>query len=119
MRKSRYEHASPLLLELHWLPVKQRIDFKVATLIFKCMHELAPIYLMDLIVPYQPVRNLRSSTKNLLTVKKAHYKSVGERSFSFYGPNLWNSLPLNIRSINDFNKFKRDLKTYFFQSALL
>ena len=119
LRKSRYEHASPLLLELHWLPVKQRIDFKVATLIFKCMHELAPIYLRDLIVLYQPVRNLRSSTKNLLTVKKVHYKSVGERSFSFYGPNLWNSLPLNIRSINDFNKFKRDLKTYFFQNALL
>ena len=76
LRKSRYEHASPLLLEFHRLPVKHRIDFKVATLIFKCMHELAPIYLRDLIVPYQPVRNLRSAPKKLLTEKKVHYKSV-------------------------------------------
>ena len=69
---------------------------------------------MDLIAPYLPVGNLRSSTKGLLTVKKVHYKSVGERSFSFYGPKLWNSLPLNISSNNKFDKFKRDLKTYFF-----
>ena len=115
LKKSRYERATPLLFELHWLPVKLRIDYKIATLIFKCLHNLAPIYLQNIIEPYQPSRNLRSSSHNLLVQKRYHYKTVGERSFSFYGPQLWNSLPSHLRSIENFTTFKRELKTYFFE----
>ena len=43
------------------------------------------------------------------------YKTVGERSFSFYGPQLWNSLPSHLRSIENFTTFKRELKTYLFE----
>ena len=116
LKKSRYEHATPLLLELHWLPVKSRIDYKIATLIFKCLDKSAPTYLMQLIQLHEPVLNLRSGNKKLLVEKTAHYKSVGERSFYFYGPKLWNSLPLDIRKIENFDIFKRHLKTYLFHN---
>ena len=53
-----FDHANPLIVELHWLPVKLRIDYKIATLIFKCLTNSAPMYLNELIEVYNPVRNL-------------------------------------------------------------
>ena len=116
LKKPRYERATPLFFKLHWLPVTFRIKYKIAILIFKCLHNLAPMYLNNLIEPYQPSRNLRSSSQNLLVQKRFHYKTVGERSFSFYGPQLWNSLPLSLRSIQNFNTFKKKLKINFFET---
>jgi len=69
-------------------------------------------YIHVFIVPFYI---LRSSSHNLLVQKRYHYKTVGERSFSFYGPQLWNSLPSHLRSIENFTTFKRELKTYFFE----
>jgi len=44
---SRFDHITPLLHELHWLKAKKRIDFKLAVLVFKCVHGSAPPYLAD------------------------------------------------------------------------
>ena len=67
-RRPIRDHVTPLLVYLHWLPVTARIDYKILTLVYKCKHGLAPDYLSTLIESYQPVRTLRSSTANLLTV---------------------------------------------------
>lgn len=85
------DHVSPLLRRLHWLPIEQRIQFKVATLTFKTLQFKSPSYLSVLLVPKANTRNLRSHNKCLLTVPRVN-SALGRRSFSFSAPTLWNSL---------------------------
>ena len=84
----RREHITPVLFALHWLPIRQRIQFKLLLLVYRCIHQLAPAYLMDLVVPYVPARSLRSAEQNLLTVKRYNLERFGRRSFSVAGPSL-------------------------------
>ena len=108
------EHITPVLRSLHWLPVCFRIDFKVLLLVFKCLNGLGPSYLSDLLLSYQPSRTLRSSGTGLLIVPKVRTKTHGEAAFSHYGPQLWNSLPENIRTAETVDIFERRLKTHLF-----
>lgn len=62
----RSAHITPILKDLHWLPVVHRIKFKVLLLTFKSLHGLAPPYLCNMLVPYTPTRSLRSSDSSLL-----------------------------------------------------
>ena len=112
----KYDHISPVLKQLHWLPVEKRIAYKVLLLSFKSLHGLAPEYLTDLLKWYEPnAYNLRSSSHKLLSVPSYRLKTVGFRRFSYAGPYLWNRLPLELRMITDVKKFKRDLKTHLFE----
>ncbi len=111
------EHISPIQASLHWLPVKQRIDFKVITYVFKALHGLAPIYISELLSFYSPQRSLSSSVQLLLNVPKSRLKTKGDRSFSVYAPKLWNTLPLTIRASPTLSLFKASIKTYFFSQA--
>ncbi len=61
-------HVTPILHGLHWLPVSERIKFKVLLLVFKCQNNMAPLYLQELIHQYSPRRSLRSATHHLLEV---------------------------------------------------
>lgn len=119
LRKSKREHVTPLLRTLHWLPVRARIDYKLASLCYKCLHcDTMPPYLADLITSYVPQRSLRSQSALLLTVPSVSLKSFGERSFAFTGPKTWNSLPLEIRKSTTLTTFKSKLKTYLFRKYL-
>ncbi len=113
----RSSHITPVLRELHWLPVTHRIIFKVALLTYKAQHGLAPLYLSELLTPYTPSRSLRSGNKNLLTVPSYKLKSYGGRSFTCVAPMIWNDLPDNLRSATSLTAFKSGLKTYLFQDA--
>ena len=119
LKKPKRHHLSPLLKDLHWLPIKARIDYKVALLCFKCLNNKAPAYIKDLIVPYTPARMLRSSSSNLLSTPRVSSKKYGERAFTFSGPQIWNSHPENIRSEEGLEKSKKSLKTYLFRKYLL
>ncbi len=66
------EHITPILASLHWLPIKQRIDFKVLLIVFKCFNVLVPSYVCDMLTKYIPERSLRSLNKRLLTVPRLH-----------------------------------------------
>ena len=110
---NRRQHITPVLKKLHWLPVSQRILFKIATLTFKSLHAQSPSYLSDLITPYQPSRTLRSANKHLLTVPTVT-SAAGRRSFSYFAPTLWNSLPLHLRSCTSLSGFRSKLKTHLF-----
>ncbi len=107
---SRYEHISPVLAALHWLPVRVRADFKVLLLTYKILNGLAPVCLSDLVNTYVPVRPLCSLVTSCLIVPKVNEKSAGERAFSFRAPTLWNSLPLDIRHACSVDVFKAKLK---------
>ena len=63
------DHITPILKQLYWLPVNQRIKFKILVFAFKCLNDSAPVYLSDLISHYKPSRKLRSSSFNNLVVQ--------------------------------------------------
>ena len=71
-KSNKYGHIIPPLKELHWLPIEQRIKFKILLITFKALNKQAPNYIIDLLIPYKPSRSLRSSTKNLLTKPVFH-----------------------------------------------
>ena len=106
-----------MLIQLHWLPVAYRIQFKVLLLTYKSLHNNTPTYLSDLLESYTPARSLRSSTAGLLHVPKANLSTLGERAFSYIAPKLWNSLPDYIRHCDSITDFKSRLKTNFFKIA--
>src|SRR5437867_7077281 len=64
----RSHHISPTLRSLHWLPIPQRITFKIASITFKTLQNNQPSYLRNLLIPYHPPHSLRSSDQHLLTV---------------------------------------------------
>jgi hypothetical protein len=111
----KYDHIiTPVLKQLHWLPVDQRIKFKILTLVFKCVHGIAPSYLQDLINFYHPVRDLQSSELFLLSVPFTNSAKVKNCAFSVAGPILFNSLPLFVRSASSLSTFKKLVKTHLF-----
>lgn len=110
-------HISPILKDLHWLPIEKRIQYKLLILTYRCLHNRAPIYLKELIVSYTPSRNLRSVDKLFLSTPNTKLKTFGDRAFSVSAPHLWNELPLEIRCLDSFDCFKGALKTYLFKSA--
>jgi hypothetical protein len=109
----RYDHITPALRKLHWLPIRQRITFKIATLTFKTLHYSQPSYLLDLITHHTPTRILRSASQHLLVVPRIN-SQTGRRSFSFAAPTIWNSLPLSLRSTSSLTTFRVSLKTHLF-----
>ena len=111
----KFDHVTPLLKKLHWLPVLQRINYKIAILAFKCVNKTAPDYLCDLVELEQPVRILRSN--DMLNLKLPRCRSqMGNRAFTNAAPRVWNSLPIYMRRL-DFLNFKRHLKTFLFTQS--
>jgi len=117
LRKTIYDHVTPCLFELHWLLVRFRVDFKIALLTFKCLNGLATKYLIDLIEVHVLSRALRSSSSIFLKQKTTKFKTLGDRSFSFSAPSVWNTLPFYLRSETSVDIFKKNLITYYFRQA--
>ncbi|KAK0151427.1 hypothetical protein N1851_007280 [Merluccius polli] len=110
-------HITPILQQLHWLPIKHRIEFKILLFTFKAIHNLAPSYLSDLLHVATPSRTLRSSASIHLTVPSARLNTMGSRAFSRSAPRLWNSLPPQLRNMDSLHLFKSTLKTHLFRTA--
>ena len=113
----RFARVSPILKELHWLPIEQRVTFKVLLLAYKGLNGLAPEYIRQMLIPYTPSRALRSSSKHLLYTPKTSKKTYGDRAFSAAAPRLWNGLPLEIKTSSSISIFKSRLKTFLFKLA--
>ena len=116
VRKRRYDHIRPTLMELHMLPIEFRIKFKILVNVFNAYSGNSPNYLSKLIKPCVPSRSLRSSSKLLLQEKKLN-NSFGSRAFSNCGPKLFNSLPEQLKKSPSVEVFKRGLKTILFKQA--
>jgi len=71
LKHSKFDHITPSLAELHWLPIQQRTTFKMATLTHRLPHSSQPHHLSNSLQFYQPERNLQSSSQKLLTVTQA------------------------------------------------
>ena len=88
----KHDHITLVLKELHWLPVREKIEFKTLLLAYKCLHGTTPSYLMELLKEYVPPRTLRSTSKNLLCEPRTNMNTYSDRSFSACTPKLWNQL---------------------------
>ena len=111
------DHIKPVLKKLHWLPIKQRIKFKIGVLTFKTLNTLQPSYLTELLNLHKPRRSLRSSSdEHLLDVPLIKSK-IGSRSFSCAAPEIWNSLPYHLRKNNNLSYFTSHLKATLFDDA--
>ena len=114
-RSSKREHVTPLLVELHWLPIARRIEYKIATVCFNVISNTAPTYLSELFHLYVPSRALRSaSDTRVFRIPNTRKKSQGQRSLSYMGPVTWNSLPFSVRHADTLSSFKSQLKTHLF-----
>ena len=116
-RSRKYDHITPILQSLHWLPIKFRISYKILLLTYKALNGLAPAYLTSLLPRYNPSRSLRSQNAGLLIVPRIAKSTKGGRAFSHLAPKLWNSLPDNVRGSDTLPLFKSRLKTHLFGQA--
>ena len=116
----KFSHISAAIRdELHWLPIKRRIEFKIALMVRHCVVGTAPEYLKELCHPVSSAvgrQCLRSASRGDLTVPRYRLQTFGHRAFAVSGPQIWNSLPLKIRqSCDNLLLFKKKLKAHLFQ----
>ena len=115
----RHHHSTPLLEKLHWLPISERIKYKVACMCFSAINGSGPAYLSELLHVYTPSRTLRSSSDTcMLEIQQYKRKTHGFRTFSCFGPHIWNSLPQDLRHCSTLSSFKAKLKTFLFSQYL-
>jgi len=93
----RRDHISPAFRQLHWPPVRQRVTFKLAVLVFKALHGLAPRYLADdcQLVTDAGRRHLRSSDSATCVLQRTNTR-IGDRALRVAGPSVLNSFPADL-----------------------
>ena len=110
------DHIKPVFKFFHWLPVSERIQYKVALITHKVIVLQQPKYLGSAITIYKPKRDLRSATLHYLTARATETKT-GDRSFGSTAKRVWDKLPIDLRVENNTNTFKSKLKTHLFNQA--
>jgi hypothetical protein len=114
-RSTHYMSSKPLLKTLHWLPVRSRIHFKLALIVFKSFIMGCPSYLATFLTPKVDKIPLRSSSQFSLKPGPRSRTNYGEKSFTRSGPAIWNNLPLHVRSASSIMAFRKSLKTFYFK----
>ena len=110
LQVSKFQHITPVLCELYWLPIQYRIIFKILLLVYKSLNGTSPSYLAQKLHYRSHTRSLRSVSNELLMQPGSYTKTYGDRAFAVYAPREWNLLPYEIRKSNTISSFKRSLK---------
>ena len=115
MSCKKFDHITPVLINVHWLPVRYRINFKILLLTFKALYGMAPSYIIDLIHTKTNTRYLLRSNEGVLLKHPSGKmkKSFGDRSLSVAAPTLWKALPVSLRSIKCISSLSLILKLIF------
>ncbi len=109
-RTRKYDHISPVLSTLHWLPMKHRIDFKILLITYKALNNLAPQYLSELLLHYSLPRPQCSQNSGHLIIPRISKSTAAGRSFFYLAPKLWNNLPNTVWEVDTLCQFKSRLK---------
>ena len=122
--RKKYDHITPILFDLHWLGVRERIVFKVLLMVYKILNDLAPVYLCALVDRYVPgMSSLRSANPDLFLLKRTDSKSTtktyGWRAFSVYAPFLWNNPPMLLRQSENVKILREILNLIYLESNLM
>jgi len=107
---SKYRHASPLLLELHWLKVPERIKFRLCVLVYRCLNGSAPSYLAETICPVSSRstrQRLRSASSSMVLIPLTRRSTLGDRAIPAAAAKAWNSLPDHVRDVTSLLTFDR------------
>ena len=112
LQVSKFQHITPVLCKLHWLPIQYRIIFKI--LMYKSLNGTSPSYLAQKLHDSSHTRSLRSVSNELLMQPRSYTKTYRDRAFAVHAPREWNLIPYEIRKSNTTSSFKRSLKTYLF-----
>ena len=109
------DHVNAAFIDLHWLPVAARTEYKLWTLVYQSVTGNAPTYINDMLQPVSDLdrTQLRSASKGDLVVPRTRLK-LGERAFRVAALRLWNQLPPDIRKLSTLATFKKHLKTFLF-----
>ena len=119
-RAHKFCHITPLLAELHWLPVRSRIHYKILLITFKILHGLSPKYLSDLISIQQPSSyHLRRNDNGRLLERPSAKtkKTMGDRAFQAAAPFLWDKMPRSASEATNLESFKTLIKTFLFKES--
>ena len=106
----KFDHATPFLKKLDWLTVGQQIKYRDLLYIFKVLRGSTPEWLLNLSYVRQMSNRESRQSENLH--KPLTRTKFADKAFSVRGPSVWNSLPSNIKHLQRFSLFKRDLKSY-------
>ena len=118
--RRKYDHVTPLLRELHWLRVPERITFRLATLAYRCQHNMAPHYLAIQIHQASSVascQRLHSASVPEFIVPRTSRLRVGDRAFCVTAARAWNTLTQSVQSSESLAIFRRRLKTELFSGS--
>ena len=116
----RSEHIAPALISLHWLPIPERISFKLAVLTYRAIHSAGPSYLQSCftrVADMSSRRRLRSSGSDRLHVPVIRRSTVGSRTFTVSGAAVWNDLPAHVTAAPSLVVFRQRLKTFLFSRS--
>ena len=117
----KHDSSTEAIKTLHWLPIRQQIEYKIINLTQQCIHGQAPNYLKKLLEIHKPHQaGLRSSStahKWDLKVKFTRKRTFADRSFAIAAPKLWNQLPASLKEITSNDTFKKQIKTHLFCKA--
>ena len=110
------QHITPVMKQLHWLPVERRVVFKTLVLVYKCIHGRAPSYIQNLLQVRGTQRTLRQSNAVQLH-QPINKRRVGSQAFGIAAPRLWNALPTDIKQARTIITYKKLLKTHLFRQS--
>ena len=120
LQKDKLSSSTECLCALHWLPIRERIDYKILTLVFKSLNNQAPMYLQDLLCgcPKKEKCLHSDSIYRRLIIPFTKCKTLAARSFSIRGPTLLNQLPNNIKMSKTLEECKAHLKHFPVQMSI-
>ena len=112
-------HMKPIICSLHWLPIQQRIEYKIILITYKALNGQGPHYIKDLLTFKAPKsgRSSRAVTNKELCIPKTKRAMFGDRCFKVIAPKLWNKLPIESRNVTSLSTFKTVLKTHLFKAG--
>ena len=117
---TKRDRITPLIHDkLHWLRFAQRVTYKLCVLVYKALHNSAPRYLCELVVPIASTvtsRRLRSADSHRIIEPRSRLK-FGDRGFSEAAPQTWNGLPLHVKTAPSLALFTERLKTELFSRS--
>ena len=93
----KFDHVTPLLRELNWLPVKEQLFYRDSVLTFKCQNDLAPQYLTSKFTKRSNIHTRNTRTRNSLQIP-LYRTAIGQRTFSYRGAYIWNNLHNELKS---------------------
>jgi hypothetical protein len=96
------------------------VDFKIAVLTYKCLHQLAPDYLVEMcheVASTEALSRNRSAARGDLVPPAWNTVTYGQRGFPYAAEAVWNGLPANVRQKQSILSFRKELKTHLFKTA--